>query len=444
MLKEKIREALEAKRSEAQQKWTVFDDLRKGMTENGYDPLKDKELFEKAHDAQKDYAVVRDEADDLFKQYEQAVEMDGSVEPGKSPFSDDDDDGKRKDFPYVWGPDGNLIPAGKTMKSPGELFAESEQVANLKASGVLSMEKSHVHTGPVEVIERDHVKTLLTGGGAPGTQLLRNQRLPGIMPLLQAPMQISGLVTVGATDSNVIEWVRQSAIANNAAEVAEATATTGTSGTKPESGMTFVIENTPVQTIAHWIPATKQSLEDMPQLRTLVDGMLTEGVARRLNSQILNGNGTAPNLKGILATAGIGTQAFTVDALETLLRAITQARLAFFEPSAVLMNPADFITMRLLKFSGTGEYMFGPPSQQGVQTVWGIPIILDSLQTAGFATVADWSQAILYVRSGVQVIATDSHSDFFVRNLVAILAEGRYALAVPRPQAFVNADIVTP
>ena len=128
--------------------------------------------------------------------------------------------------------------------------------------------------------------------------------------------------------------------------------------------------------------------------------------------------------------------------METLLRAITQARLAFFEPSAVLMNPADFISMRLLKMT-TGEY-FGPPSQTGVSTVWGVPIITDPLQPTGFATVGKWNEAILYVRSGVTVVATDSHSDFFVRNLIAILAEGRYGLAVPRPQAFVNADIVTP
>lgn len=433
MYREKIREALEAKRSEAQQKWGEFEKLRDAITGADVDPLKDRDAFEKAHEAQKAYSVVKEECDELFKRYEAAVEMDGTVSPGKTPFSDDEENGNGNGH-------------GKSVeryKSPGEVFAESKQIKSLQESGVLSMEKSHVHSGPVEVVEREMVKTLLTGQGAPGTQLLRPERLPGILPLLQAPLQISNLVTVGSTDSNVIEWVRQSAVANNAAEVAEATAATGTSGTKPESGMTFVVENTPVQTIAHWIPATKQSLEDMPQLRTLVDGMLTDGVARRLNSQILNGNGTAPNLKGILATSGIGTQAFTVDMFETLLRGITQARLAYFEPSAILMNPADFVSMRLMKDT-TGNYHLGPVIDTGAVRVWGIPIITDPLQTAGFATIGDWSQAILWVRSGVSVIATDSHSDFFVRNLVAILAEGRYAVSVPRPQAFVNADIVTP
>lgn len=444
-MKEKIRQALEAKRAEAQQKWTAFDELRKNMTDNGYDPLKDKELFEKAHEAQKEYALARDECETLQKQWEQAVEMEGEAAPSrKNPFSGDDDDGRNgngKDLPFEVDEYGQVL-VKRDVKSPGQIFAESKELKALRDSGVLTMDKGRVHSGPVEVVSRDNVKTLLTGGGAPGTQILRPMRLPGILPLLQAPLNITGLLTVGATDNNVIEWVRQSAISNSAAEVSEATATTGTSGTKPESGMTFVIDSTICQNIAHWIPATKQALEDMPQLRTIVDGMLTDGVARRLNSQVLLGNGTAPNLKGILQYAVL-VQGFVNDMFESLLRGITAIRLAFFEPTAVLMNPADFISMRLLKMT-TGEYYFGPPSQTGVQTVWGVPIITDPLQTAGYATVGKWDEAILYVRSGLQVIATDSHQDFFVRNLVAILAEGRYGLAVPRPQAFANVDIVTP
>lgn len=445
-MKQKIKEALEAKRAEAQTKWGEFEKLRDAMIENGTDPLKDKEAFEKAHEVQKEYAVLNTEADELFGQYEKAVEMDGATEPRKTPFSDDDNGNGngRKDAGYVWGPDGQLLSVnGQMAKTPGELFSESSQVKSVQDSGVLTMERGHVHTGPVEVIDRDNVKTLLTGSGPPGQQILRPLRLPGILPLLQAPLQIAGLVTVGATDNNVVEWVRQSAIANNAAEVAEATATTGTSGTKPESGMTFVVESTTCQTIAHWIPATKQSLEDMAQLRTIVDSMLTDGVARRLNSQILSGNGTAPNLRGILNTSGILTQSFTVDLFESVLRGITQVRLAFFEPNVILMNPADFVSMRLTKMT-TGQYYFGPPSDAGLDTLWGLRIVQDPLQPAGFVTVGDWKQAILYVRSGISVIATDSHSDFFVRNLIVILAEGRYGLAVPRPQAFANVDIVTP
>jgi len=442
-MRQKIKEALEAKRAEAQQAWEEFDKTRTSMVESGLDPLKDKDAFEKAHELHKVYATKNAEADELKEAYDKAVEMEEAVEPKRSPFGGKEGEGKNGEGQLVMDELGQIVVAnGKALKTPGEIFTESREIKALQESGVLDMERAPIHSGPVKVLDRDQVKTLLTGGGAPGTQILRPLRLPGILPFLQAPLQIVGRLTVGATDNNVIEWVRESAVANNAAEVAEATATTGTSGTKPESGMTFVVESTTCQTIAHWIPATKQSLQDMPQLRTLVDSMLTDGVARRLNTQVLSGNGTAPNLKGILNYT-ILTQSFTTDMFESLLRGITAVRLAFFEPSMVLMNPADFISMRLLKMT-TGEYYFGPPSQTGVQTVWGVPIMTDPLQPAGFATVGKWDEAILYVRDGVNVLATDSHSDFFVRNLVVILAEGRYGLAVPRPQAFCNVDIVTP
>jgi hypothetical protein len=36
---------------------------------------------------------------------------------------------------------------------------------------------------------------------------------------------------------------------------------------------------------------------------------------------------------------------------------------------------------------------------------------------------------------------TDSHADFFIRNMVAILAEERIAFGVTRPTAFVDTDV---
>lgn len=428
-----IREALEAKRAEASVAWAEFEKER-GKLSDGYDPEKDRPVLDSMKAAQTSYDGLKQEVDAIFADYETALISEGTSPLGESPFKVDDDGGSRN-----------------RVKSPGDIFTNSEELKALVKSGVLEMEKGRVHTNPVKALDRAGVKTLLTGGGAPGTQLLVNDRLPGIMPLLQAPIQIVNLITVGATDANVIEWVRMSAVANNAAEVNEATATTGVSGTKPESGMTFVIDSTQVRTIAHWMPATKQALQDMPQLQTLVDSVLIDGVARRLNSEVLNGDGVAPNLRGILATPGISTLArggagsvgATEANVDAIYRAITTARLGFFEPSAVVMNPINWQKIRLSRddagaAAGTGNYLFGPPSVPGADTLWGLRVVLDTGMALGTALVGDFSQAILYVRDGVSVIATDSHSDFFVRNMIAILAEGRYALAVPRPQAFVT------
>jgi HK97 family phage major capsid protein len=300
---------------------------------------------------------------------------------------------------------------------------------------------------------RFEMKTLLQSGNAvddprdPGQTLLRPQRLPGYLDLLQAPLKLRNLITVGATDNNTVEWVRQTAVASAAAETAEASATSGSSGTKPESGMTFDLQNTVVQTIAHWIPATRAALADMAQLRTIIDSQLLDGVSRRLNSQILKGDGNAPNLAGILSQP-IQSQDDVVGVtsgaryIERVLAAITKVRLAFLEPTAILMHPLDFQSVRLSK-DEFGQYYFGSPAQVGETTLWGLPVIEDVTVDQGEPIVGDWSQAILYVREDVNILASDSHSDFFVRNMIVILGEARYALAVPRPDAFCTVDFET-
>jgi HK97 family phage major capsid protein len=424
-------------KKEAAKAWADFDAFRQ---EHGDKAATDKDLFEKTTELHHAYEEKRQEYESLTERAREAAIMEGAKAPEQDRPGPGEGEKERK-------VEGELEPISKTA---GERFAESKAMAELRSSGLLDMEHSKFSTPRVEALSRGELKTLLTGGGAPGTSFLRNDRLPGFMPLMLAPIDgVVQLVSKGDTDSNVVEWVRQTGFTNNAAETAEATATAGSSGTKPESALAFTVESTTVRTIAHWIPATRQALSDMGQLRTIVDAQLQEGVRRRLNNQVLNGDGSAPNLRGILNTSGVGTDAAanTSDVLEALFRAITALRVAFFEADAILMNPADWGLIRLVRdasgaSAATGQYMFGPPSQVGADQIWGKRVVLDPTIASGHALVGDFSQAILYTREGIQVLATDSHSDFFIRNIVVVLAEGRWAFAVPRPTAFVNVDIV--
>jgi HK97 family phage major capsid protein len=80
--------------------------------------------------------------------------------------------------------------------------------------------------------------------------------------------------------------------------------------------------------------------------------------------------------------------------------------------------------------------LFGGPQVGGTLTLWGVPVITTPLIAAGTALVGDFKQAILWAREGVTVTASTEHADFFIKNLVAVLAEGRWAFGVPRPAAF--------
>lgn len=428
-----VREALDAKRNEASELWTDFAKARDEARESGIDfsDPKNAEALETLHSKQAAHSEAAEQARLLEAKMFEALEIDGADQPKAD---SDPDDAAGVIAKLVAGG----LPTGGKKLSAGQRVVESEEWKEALSSGVFgTSSKVGQLFDPVKALDREEFKALLTGTSDTSAGAFTTaQRIAEYFPTLLRPIAVRNLVTVGDTDSDVVEWVKENSFTNAAAETAEATATGGASGTKPESAIDYAIVQSNVKTIAHWIPATKRALSDAGQLRTLVDQRLEDGVNLRLDSQMVNGDATGENLRGILNTSGIQTQSGAgMPRVEAVLRAITLLRLAFIEPTAILMNPTDAMEMRL-EANASGDYYFGPPNLVGATQAWGIPIVQSAVLAAGTALVAKWDEAMLWVREGVTITATDSHSDFFVRNMVAILAEGRFAFGVPRPAAF--------
>jgi HK97 family phage major capsid protein len=260
---------------------------------------------------------------------------------------------------------------------------------------------------------------------------------------------------VRGTGSDAIEYVRQTAHTNNAAPVPEATSaapigstengtvvTAVMGGRKPQGSWAFERETTNVKTIAEWVPASKRALADVRALEGLIDDELRRDVAEAEEDQILNGDGTGENLLGVLNTPGTQGQLFDTDLFTTARRAITKARIGGrVNPTAFLFNPEDDETIDLARENGaTGKFVGGGPFGTTPNTLWGIPRASSEFIPAGTFVLADWTKVVLWDREQTQVSITDSHEDYFVRNLVAILAEERVALATVRPSAVVVGD----
>lgn len=287
------------------------------------------------------------------------------------------------------------------------------------------------------------VKTLLTGVSSTSAgALVVNERLNIIDPgTFRRPLTVLDLITRGTTGSDTVEYVREGTHTNNAASVAEATATGDGTGAKPESAMVLAIVTEVVKTIAHWIPATRRALADAGQLRSLIDNFLRYGLQEELEDQVLNGSGSGENFTGIYNTTGTTTQAWDTNILTTTRKARTKVRTTGRGmPSGYLFHPTDWETIDLLQ-DNEARYFFGGPSVIGNPRLWGLPVVESEANTAGFALVADWRLAMLWDREQDQILVSDSHSDFFVRNLLAILAEMRAAFGVIRPAAFVEIDL---
>lgn len=270
-------------------------------------------------------------------------------------------------------------------------------------------------------------KTLLTLSDiAPQAQLD-----PGFVPYAVESRTVGDLMLQGTTNSNSIQYYEQTTRTNAAVEVAEGSV-------KPEAAIDFTLRTDPVETIAVWLPVTKQALEDVPFLESMIREELRFMVEQREELQLLVGNGTTPNISGILDRSGIQTQAKGADSTpDAIFKAITLVRnTGFAEPTAIVLHPNDWQGIRLLTTTD-GIYIWGPPSQAGADTIWGLPVRVTSNLTENTGLVGAFRPYAKRVRrSAVEVTLSTEHDTYFIYNKVAILAEERLALQVTRPAAF--------
>lgn len=289
-----------------------------------------------------------------------------------------------------------------------------------------------------------NIKALITDAAISGGALATPERSSIFdTALFSRPLALRDLINVQRTTSSSIEFVRQTSHDVQATGVAAATATSGSSGVKPESGFELEVDSTAVKTIAVWAAATRQALSDIPRLRGIIENLLRYDITQELNSQIAAGGGGA-NLTGILNTTGRGTQSYDATGkplLTTTRKARTKVRTEGRAiPTGYALNPINWEAIDLLT-DGEDRYYFGGPTVIGAPRLWSLPVVEDEDIPEGVGIVADWKLATLWIRQETQVYISDSHMDFFIRNMIAVLAEMRAALAVIRPEAFIEIDL---
>lgn len=352
-------------------------------------------------------------------------------------------------------------PTSRSKGSLGERFVTDGAVADyLKSltgsgSGYVG-EKTRVQS---EAVHYAGFKDILSSGDhdASGGPLV-GPDFRGLLDIgtWQRPLHIRDVVSQGTTTSDTVTYARMLDVVNNAAPVAEAQGTSAgdasgdVTGAKPESSFELEPVSDSVKTLAHWIPVTKRALSDAAQIRTLIDTFLRYGLEEELEDQMISGDGTGENFEGILNVTGTQAQAFDTDIFVTLRKAKTKAQVVGRARNLTLLqNPEDAETQDLIRdnqgrYIGAGPYasssfgsLFGPTSD----TVWGMQRVVTEAVPAGTGIVGDFRWAMLWDREQAAVMLSDSHADFFTRNLVAALAELRAGFGVIRPAAFVITEL---
>lgn len=248
------------------------------------------------------------------------------------------------------------------------------------------------------------------------------------------PLRMADLIPSTDTTAQVIEYMEQTAFGDAATTVSE-------TGVKPETTIQWTPRTAKIEKIAVWVPVSEEALDDVAQMRVLIEQDLRMEVMREEEDQILTGNNTSPNIKGFLSVAmALQSQNRGSDTNEdAIYKAFTLIRWTgggYAEPTAVVLHPTNWEPMRLRKTT-TNEYIWGHPAVVGPETLWGKPVVITDAITVGTALTGDFAQwSRIYRRMGVRIDISDSHDVFFIANKLAIRAEERMTLIVRRPKAF--------
>lgn len=304
-------------------------------------------------------------------------------------------------------------------KTLGRLVVESESYKNRKQGDI------------VTVLDIDLKAVMSTGGGfAP--EVLRNGQM---VDFATRPIQILDIIPQLPTGQSAVQYMEETTYTNNAAEAAESAE--GALVTWPESALAFTERTSPVRKIATFIPVTDEQLEDVAFVESYVNNRLGFMLRQRLDGQVLVGNGTAPNLRGILNVAGIQTQAKGADPVpDAAYKAMVKVRVAGrATPNAFILHPNDWQDIRLLK-TADGIYIWGSPSEAAPARLWGLNVVESDAITENTGLVGDFANfCYLAVRRDVDVRVGYKGNDF-VQGVNTIRADMRAAFVVVRPAAF--------
>jgi HK97 family phage major capsid protein len=308
------------------------------------------------------------------------------------------------------------LPSRNRGKSLGQLFVESKAFTGRTGN-----------IGPEAHIDID-LKTTMTTAAGWAPEVLRNDRL---VEFATRPIQVADVIPQTTTTQAAVQYMEETTFTNAAAEAAENSA-------YAEAALAYTEQTSAVRKIAVFLPVTDEQLDDVPRMRGVIDNRLPFMIRQRLDLQILSGNGTPPNLRGIYNVGSIQTQAKGADPTpDAIYKAIVKVEtIGQAVANVVVMNPTDWQGVRLLR-TADGLYIWGNPSDSGPERIWGLQVVRAQAATLGTAVTGDFANfSELSVRRGLDVQISNSHASYFINGLQAVRADMRCALVFYRPTAF--------
>lgn len=280
--------------------------------------------------------------------------------------------------------------------------------------------------------------------GLSTTGVLQIDRIPGITPEARQVLKIRDVLSARPTTMAVVDFVKVTSPMSVASPVAEASL-------KPENSLTFASVSEKVKLIATWIPATRQVLDDLTELMGFIQTSLPYYIDLEEELQLLSGDNAGEDLHGIIPQAAAFNSSLLpsaakgwnkIDVVGTAIQQINAAK--EIDPTFIVLNVNDWWGIRLTK-DGFGRYILGDPQSTVSPNIFGLNVISTTSIPQGNFLVGSGSPVAAEIRDrmGMQIEISTEHSDYFVRNLIAVRAEKRLAMVTKRPNSFVSGTFTT-
>ena len=247
--------------------------------------------------------------------------------------------------------------------------------------------------------------------------------------LLDEPTQFLSLITTGSTDSSWLEYAQIVSETDSAAIVPEGEL-------KPLSDLATAKAEAKAHVYADGFDVTNQTLADDGALAAFMESRIRWHVRNKVEDTLINGDATA-NVKGILSTSGVQSQAFATDVITTIAAALQKVEAVQADPQAIVMNPADAWKLSLTKEAGVG-FLLGNPLQQGLNpTPFGVKLVKSNRVKAGTFLAGNFRSVQFLEREALSVVAFNQHKDYAQRNMSYVRAELRGLQLIQAPREIV-------
>lgn len=283
-------------------------------------------------------------------------------------------------------------------------------------------------------IELKTVGDVSVSGNYTGSRALQVLQ-PGIIQNPSRKVHIRTLMPGGTVGQGTSYVFMKESGAGEGAPAFTAESTSSSDGLKPQVDFDLAESSVNIETLAAIMPVSRKAMNNIPGFVSFLGTRLPERMLRVEDTQLLNGDGNTPNIKGIMQSGNF-TAATTSSSFlgEQLIDGIAQLEDTLDRSATgILLRPVDYYSFFKHKASTSGEYdlPLNFTFVNGVLYISGVPIFASTGMISDQYIIGDWQMgAQLLTQEAMRVEFFEQDSDNVRRNKITVRIEETVAFPI--------------